>query len=134
MANFEIEGTLKQKFPVQTGNSARGNWERQDFVLEFPEGNFTSQMCISAWGHDKVADLENFKVGDTVKVSFNIRAREYNGRWYNDIRAWRISSSAPSSTQQSVPAYAQSSQGPSAPVPSIDDMPADDSSLDDLPF
>ena len=77
---LEIEGTLAQKLPVQSGNSARGPWAKQEFILEFPDGNFTAKACFTAWGQEKVQDLGKYQVGDKVKVSFNLKSREYNGR------------------------------------------------------
>ena len=144
MANLEIEGRISQKLPVQSGQSARGLWERQDFVLEFQDGNFPTSVCFTAWGSDKVKDLNQFQVGDNVKVAFNIRGREYNGKWYNDLRVWRISpagAAAPAAPQQAAPAYNAPSyaapQAPapgfSAPAPGIEDMPAEPEA-DDLPF
>ena len=83
---LEIEGTLSQKLPVQSGSSARGPWTKQEFILEFPDGNFTAKACFLAWGQEKVQDLGKYQVGDKVKVSFNLKSREYNGRWYNDLQ------------------------------------------------
>lgn len=122
---------------MQQGSSARGTWVKQDFVLEFPDGNYTSEACFTAWGQDKVDELGRFNLGDTVKVSFNIKAREYSGRWYNDLRVWRISApqqaAQPRAPQQAAPSFAPQPPFQQAPAPSIDDMPAfgDDS---DLPF
>ena len=82
---LEIEGTLAQKLPVQSGSSARGPWAKQEFILEYPDGNFTAKACFTAWGQEKVQDLGKYQVGDKVKVSFNLKSREYNGRWYNDL-------------------------------------------------
>ena len=87
---LEIEGKIVRKLNVQNGVSARGNWAKQEFIVEYQEGNFPSQICFNVWGEDKVKDLEKFQVGDKVKIAFNLSSREYNGRWYNDIRAWRI--------------------------------------------
>ncbi|MBR5255887.1 MAG: DUF3127 domain-containing protein [Bacteroidales bacterium] len=87
---LEIEGTLAQKLPVQSGSSARGPWAKQEFILEFPDGNFTAKACFTAWGQEKVQDLDKYQVGDKVKVSFNLKSREYNGRWYNDLQIWKI--------------------------------------------
>ena len=87
---LELEGRIVRKLNVQSGTSARGAWSKQEFIFEYQEGNFPSQVCFNVWGEDKVRELEKFQVGDKVKVSFNLSAREYNGRWYNDIRAWRI--------------------------------------------
>ncbi|MBR4134576.1 MAG: DUF3127 domain-containing protein, partial [Bacteroidales bacterium] len=88
---LELEGRIKTKLPAQGGTSARGAWTRQDFVVEYQDGNYMSEACFSAWGQDRVDELARFAEGDAVKVSFNVRAREYGGRWYNDLRVWRLS-------------------------------------------
>ena len=149
---LELEGTLRQKLGVQQGTSARGAWAKQEFILEYPDGNFTSQVCFTAFGQDKVADLAKYQVGDRIKVSFNLKSREYNGRWYNDLQIWRL---APAG--QGAPAAASAAGGPVAaaspaspvspaspayeppyqaapPAPTLDDMPGDDLPGDDLPF
>lgn len=127
MPNLEIEGRISQKFNVISGHSARGPWKKQDFLVEYPDGNYTSKTLFTAFGDNLVAELDKFAVGDQVRVSFNVRAREYNGRWYNDIRAWRISSDQGAS--------AQTPHQQAAPSPSIDDMPETSSSeSEDLPF
>ena len=131
---LEIEGTLSQKLPVQSGNSARGPWFKQEFILEFPDGNFTSKACFTAWGVDKVQDLAKYQVGDKVKVSFNLKSREYNGRWYNDLQIWKI---APAGAAQPVAPAAsvapEAYAAPVAPAPTLEDMPAEDGG-EDLPF
>ena len=125
---LELEGTIRQKLGVQQGMSARGAWSKQEFVLEYPDGNFTSQVCMLAFGQDKVQELDKYQVGDRVKVAFNIKSREYNGRWYTDIQVWRISPAgaaapaaapAPAAMPQPAPAY-------EAPAPTLEDMPGDD--------
>ena len=136
---LEIEGTLAQKLPVQSGSSARGPWAKQEFVLEFPDGNFTAKACFTAWGQEKVQDLDKYQVGDKVKVSFNLKSREYNGRWYNDLQIWKI---APAGAQPAAPAQpapqarpaAQAPAYPQAPAPTREDMPADSDGAEDLPF
>ena len=65
---------------VQNGVSARGPWSKQEFVIEYQEGNFPTQICLNVWGEDKVKDLGRFNIGDRVKISFNLSSREYNGR------------------------------------------------------
>lgn len=141
---LELEGTLRQKLGVQSGTSARGQWAKQEFILEFPDGNFTAQACFTAWGQDKVAELDKYQVGDRIKVSFNLKAREYNGRWYNDLQIWRLAPAGQAAAAPSAPAQPAYPQAPAAPVsappafeaapaPTLDDMPGDESS-DDLPF
>ncbi len=133
---LELEGTLRQKLGVQSGTSARGQWAKQEFILEFPDGNFTAQACFTAWGQEKVAELDKYQVGDKVKVSFNLKSREYNGRWYNDLQMWRIApagQAAAAAPAYSAPAAPSASSAPAAPAPTLDDMPADNPE-DDLPF
>lgn len=140
MADLEIEGTLQKKLAVQTGRSARGDWAKQEFLLEIQDGKFPTIAVFSVWGQDKVDGLARFNEGSQVKVSFSISSREYNGKYYTDLRAWRIVAAgseavaapvAPAAPRadraQSVPAGFQ------APAPTLADMPADDPS-DDLPF
>ena len=125
---LELEGRIARKLSVQTGTSARGAWSKQEFILEYQEGNFPSQICMNVWGDDKVKELDKYQVGDKVKVSFNLSSREFNGRWYTDVRAWRIEPAG----QQAYAAAAPAAPAP-APMPSIDDMstPLDE---EDLPF
>ena len=122
---LELEGRIARKLNIQSGATARGPWQKQEFILEYQEGNFPTQVCMNVWGEDKVKELERYQVGDKVKVSFNLSSREYNGRWYSDIRAWRIEPAGQASQVAPPP--------PSAPMPSPDDMssPLDDT---DLPF
>ncbi|MGN1219942.1 MAG: DUF3127 domain-containing protein [Candidatus Cryptobacteroides sp.] len=155
---MELEGRIARKLNVQTGTSARGAWSKQEFILEYQEGNFPTQVCMNVWGDDKVKDLDKYQVGDRVKVSFNLSSREYNGRWYTDVRAWRIEPAAntgysqadyagavaggagyfgpapaPQAPQHDYAASAGNYSAPTgAPLPGADDMssPADD----DLPF
>ena len=122
---LELEGRIARKLNVQTGTSARGAWSKQEFIFEYQEGNFPSQICMNVWGDDKVKELDKYQVGDKVKISFNLSSREFNGRWYTDVRAWRIE---PAGQQQ--PYKAAESAPVQAPPPSIDDLPAEE----DLPF
>lgn len=127
---MEIEGALIQKLAVQSGKSARGDWAKQEFVIEYQEGNFPTKACFNVWGADKVKELEQFQIGDKIKLAFNVSSREYNGKWYTDLRAWRISkASAPASYDMPAGFAPSSSPQPSAPAPTFDDMPGDD-----LPF
>ena len=137
---LEIAGTLAQKLPVQSGNSARGPWAKQEFILEYPDGNFTAKACFTAWGQDKVQDLGKSPVGAKVKVSFNLKSREYNGRWYNDLQIWKIApAGAPPAAPVQQPApqakpAPQAAAWQQAPAPTLEDMPADSEGAEDLPF
>ena len=138
---LELEGTLRHKLASQQGTSARGAWAKQEFILEDPDGNFTAQACFTAFGQDKVAELDKYQIGDRIKISFNIRSREYNGRWYNDLQIWRIAPAGQPAAAPAAPAYAPAApQAPAsapafdaAPAPTLEDMPGD-TPEDDLPF
>ena len=123
---LELEGRIVRKLNVQTGTSARGAWSKQEFIFEYQEGQFPTQICMNVWGEDKVRELEKYQIGDKVKISFNLSSREYNSRWYTDVRAWRIEPAGAQPQQPSAP------QAPVAPAPTIDDLPADEDG--DLPF
>ena len=123
---MELEGRIARKLTVQTGTSARGAWSKQEFVLEYQDGSFPAQVCMNVWGEDKVRELDKYQVGDKVKISFNLSSREYNGRWYTDVRAWRIEPSGAASAPGQ-------SQSQSAPMPTADDL-SSPLSDDDLPF
>lgn len=85
-----ITGKLIAVLPLQTGNSAKGTWKHQDFVIEVTNGQYTDKAHFSVWGDDKIASLGNYRVGDMIEVSFDYTSREYNGRWYDEGRAWKI--------------------------------------------
>ncbi|MGM9748687.1 MAG: DUF3127 domain-containing protein [Candidatus Cryptobacteroides sp.] len=144
---LEIEGRIVRKLNVQSGTSSRGPWEKQEFIVEYQEGNFPTQICMNVWGSEKVKDLGRFQVGDKVKISFNLSSREFQGRWYTDVRAWRIES-ADNRQYDAQPQYGQAPQTgtPSqygagnsygavqqAPAPGADDF-SESISEDDLPF
>ncbi len=124
--SLELEGRIVRKLNVQNGSSARGPWSKQEFIFEYQEGNFPTQVCMNVWGEDKVRDLARHNDGDKVKVSFNLSSREYNGRWYTDVRAWRIESAAPAASAPS------QDPGPMPPPPM--EEPAGTLDEDDLPF
>lgn len=133
---MEIEGRIARKLNIQSGTSSRGAWSKQEFILEYQEGNFPSQVCMNVWGEDKVKDLEKYQVGDKVKISFNLSSREFNGRWYTDVRAWRIEPAGqPQNSGQGhypTSGSAPVSQVESAPMPTINDFSS--GADEDLPF
>ncbi len=86
--SVELQGKLINKLPVVSGEGRNGRWEKQEFIIE-TDDQYPKKICISLWG-DRIRSLEGIAVGDVVKASVNIESREYNERWYTDIRAWRI--------------------------------------------
>ena len=123
---MEIQGKFVRILPMQTGENAKGGWKKQDFILETP-GQYPKQVCISLWG-EKI-DQSPIVEGEEITASINVESREYNDKWYTDVKAWKIqkgmqASAAPASNNQSAP-----------PPPSASDMPNESDDLDDdLPF
>lgn len=86
---MEITGKIIAVLPERGGVSKTGNeWKTQEYVLETHE-QYPRKICFNVFGADKIAQF-NIQVGEEMTVSFDINAREYNGRWYNDIRAWKV--------------------------------------------
>ena len=123
---MELNGTIYRVLPVVKGQSARGEWSKQEVVIEMP-GEFNRKVCVSFWG-DKVQDVAAMREGDKVNISINIESREYNGRWFTEIRAWKVNR----------PADAPVPVAPSTDFPPItaDSFEGGSSSgeTDDLPF
>lgn len=122
---MDISGKIIQFLQIQSGQGKNGTWKKQEFILETGD-NYPKKICIAVWG-DKI-DMGSFKTGDLVDVSFDVESREYNGRWYTDVKAWKM--------------VAKNGGGGSAPVPgnnsNFNTMPgtfeASSAGDDDLPF
>lgn len=122
---MELTGKIIQKLDVQSGTSSRGPWQKQEFIIE-TEDKFPKKVCVSAWA-EKVDEISRLNINDSVKVSINIESREYNGRWYTDVRAWKIEAA----TQGSAPNPQGGTEYNQAPV--VENYNQEDMS-DDLPF
>jgi hypothetical protein len=87
---IEISGRVVNVLAPVTGQSKSGNgeWKKQEFVIE-TQSQYPKKVLFSLWG-DKTEQINGLQAGDDVKVSFDPESREYNGRWYTDLRAWRV--------------------------------------------
>ncbi len=95
---MEISGTIIKMLPLQSGNGKNGEWKKQDFVIE-TASQYPKKICVTMWG-DKI-DQFALSEGQQITASIEIESREFNGRWYTDVKAWRVQkqegqSSAPS--------------------------------------
>jgi hypothetical protein len=116
---MEITGTVVSLLPMQQGQGKNGTWKKQEFILETP-GQYPKKVCLSLWG-EKV-DETRLTPGEKITASINIESREYNGRWYTDVRAWKIAKGGNGGGQNEAP-----------PVDSSFTPDASNGS-DDLPF
>lgn len=91
---MEITGKLIQKLPVQSGVSTSGNnWSKAEFVIETIE-QYPKKVCANLWG-DRARALDQFQEGSLITVSFDLESREFNGRWYTDVKAWKVEAATP---------------------------------------
>jgi len=152
---MDLTGKIIAILPASSGVSARtGNsWMSQDYVIEVP-GQFPRRMVFRVFGEDRIKQF-NLQAGEDVTVQFDIDAHEYQGRWFNDIRAFNVfrgepAQSVPAATTFGAPAQPADSPfppaqpaaapaaqpaapaAPFAPAPAQDAAPGE--STDDLPF
>ena len=87
---MEIIGKAIAALPVKSGVSKKTGeqWQYREYVIETQE-QFPKKMCFEVFGTDKLKEF-NIRNNDLIKVHFDITAREYNGKWYNSIRAWKV--------------------------------------------
>lgn len=128
---MELAGKVIAVLEPRGGVSKSGNnWKVQEYVLETHD-QYPKHMCFDVFGEDKIQQF-NIQVGEELNVSFDIDAREWQGRWFNSIRAWKVERIGAAAPQQVPPMGA-----PLPPVNPAPAAPADFSntdSKDDLPF
>lgn len=84
---MQLTARLIQVLPLQTGNGKNGQWKKQDIIVE-TDGQYPKKICISIWG-DKISESQ-LVIGNSLKIDFDVESREYNGRWYTDVKAWKV--------------------------------------------
>ena len=138
---MEVSGKISQKLPLQQGESKTSGkpWALQAYVLETQE-QFPRKVHFEVFGEQRIKD-NPCEIDDLVTVSFDIESREFNGRWYTSIRAWKIQQGIADATaaQASAPAAqaapaAQPMPAAAAPNVEVFDPAAGGESTDDLPF
>lgn len=121
---MDFEGKVLEILPPVSGQSARGTWERQTVVFEQPNKQYGKELAVTFM--NKAQDVASLRVGEHYIVSFDIESRNYQGRWYTDVRAWRVQ---PVQTQaqppvQDMPPFMEEPQPSySAGAGVVDDMP-----------
>ena len=101
---LSVKGKIEQILKPESGVSRAGKeWNKQEFVIE-TEDQYPKKVCVSIWG-DKI-DQFGLKVGEQVTLGIDVESREYNGRWYTDVKAWKVSRDG-SSADVSYPATSQ---------------------------
>ena len=122
---MELKGRIVQVLAAQSGESSRGTWKKQEYVIELP-GQYPKKVCFYVWGDQ----IDNFaiKEGEELTVGIDIESREYNGKWYTNIKGWKVSREAAAQQAPGAP-----SDPGSWPTPQ-DEVKTATEDFDDLPF
>lgn len=132
---MEITGKIIIELPERGGVSSRtgAEWRLKSFVLETIE-QYPKKMMFEVFGADRIASM-NLQVGETYTVSVDVDAHEYNGRWYNTIRAFRAVPATPGSMPMgAAPVAAPAASSPAVAADPFGAPAATDAPADDLPF
>ena len=119
---MEFKGLVYKVLPVVKGQGTRGEWVKQEVVFEQPD-EFNRKLVVGFWG-DKAQDAAALKPGEMVEVAVNLESREYNGRWYTEARAWKLTRAA--AAQPAAPAMPDMPPMPTVEEPSYSTLEADD--------
>ena len=128
----KITGKIIVALPERSGVTSRGEWKSQEFVIETFD-TYPKKCVFQVFGEEKLSSFD-IKLNETLKVSFNIDAHEYNGRYFNSLMAYnveRITSSTQAFDTGTIAAPSSKKETLSAAVNSV---ATDSDNEDDLPF
>ena len=121
---LSVKGKVQQILKAESGVSRAGKeWNKQEFVIETEE-QYPRKVCFTLFG-DKISLIEGLSAGQEVEVSFNLESREYNGKWFHNINAWKIDKPSENNNLPDAP-----------PEFRMEDIPpeSDGDNANDLPF
>ena len=121
--SLSVKGRIQQILKPESGVSRAGKeWQKQEFVIETEE-QFPRKVCFTLFG-DKTSLIDGLASGQEVEVSFNLESREYNGKWFHNINAWKIDTASTENIPEPPPEFG------------MDDIPPEpaDDVANDLPF
>lgn len=123
---MQTTGTLLEIFPPVTGEGKNGTWKKQDILLEIGD-QYKKKLCVTVWG-DKI-DLNQFQPNEALTVHLDLESRQYQEKWYSDIKAWKVERTGASSPTTTSPTTTGATKTNTPPedflLPTVDD---------DLPF
>ncbi|MFN0014936.1 MAG: DUF3127 domain-containing protein [Saprospiraceae bacterium] len=125
---FEVIGKLHRVFPTEQKSTS---FQAREFVLEVPDGNYPQLIKFQAV-QERCGILDNYNEGDQIKVSFDLRGREWNGKYLTNLNAWRIDKAGDGATTTGASGADQ--RFPSEPFPDYTTAPPPTTNTDDLPF
>ena len=131
---MEITGKVVRLGALTEGPSARGPWRKQDLIIETEE-QFPKTVCLTCWTN-QIDEIQKFAPGQAIKAQIDLSSREFNGKWYTDVRVWRfdpVGATAPAAAPEPAPQPSMH-QTPPAAAPATEYFPPAEDSVDDLPF
>lgn len=116
--DLQIKGTVEQVLEEQSGTSKNGPWRKQEFILK-TGGDYPKPVCITVWGDN--IDQFDVQEGEELVANIDIQSREYNGRWYTDVKAWKVekAGAAGGGEPRSAPPFPE--EDSSVDLPDMDD-------------
>ena len=133
---MEIIGKVVRLGNLVEGTSARGPWRKQELIIETEE-QYPRTVCLSCWTN-QIDEIQKFAPGQTIKAQIEISSREFNGKWYTDVRVWRFDPVGATAVPAAAPAQPAQQpmmhQTPPVAAPAQDFYPPAEDSVDDLPF
>ena len=127
---MEISGKILKVMPLESGEGKNGTWKKQLLVIEIENGKYSKKVATTLWN-----DLTDntFQEGAEISIEFDVESREYNGKWYTDVKAWKINKN--SSVQVAKQEVKEDTSSYLANVKSASASSAnEDEILDDVPF
>jgi hypothetical protein len=115
---MQLTAKLAQILPPETGMGKNGEWKKQSLIME-TDGQFPKKICVTAWG-DKFP-IDRWHPGLQLTIDFDIESREFNGRWYTDLKAWKIEPADAAMPEPPAPPIQLAP--PAAPAERYDDLP-----------
>lgn len=123
---MQLTAKLIQLLPLQSGTGKNGEWKKQDIIVETLD-QYPKKVCITLWGNK--FDHVSLQSGDQYTIDFDVESREFNGRWYTDVKAWKIEAQ---NKQKSAPT--SSPQDEFEEIPPENPFSGANEGVDDLPF
>ncbi|MDH8701399.1 hypothetical protein M2138_000740 [Dysgonomonadaceae bacterium PH5-43] len=118
---MQLTARLVQIMPAETGMGKNGEWKKQNIIVE-TDGQYPKKICVTVWGDKLPGGLQE---GNILNIDFDVESREFNGRWYTDVKAWKIevANNAPQGAPSAPPSFDLPEPPPMAPAPEHDDLP-----------
>ena len=130
---MEITGKVVKLGGLTEGTSARGPWRKQDLIIETDE-QYPKTVCLTCWTN-QIDEIQAMTPGQLIKAQIDISSREFNGKWYTDVRVWRFdpitATTSAQPAQQAAPAVHQTPPLAGGPE---EFFGTDSNNGDDLPF